>query len=250
MASMLALVAACSWAAAVWLLVPGTRGALGRLVMEREGSVWFEPPPGALSRRVRAVMSVAVGVIVVVLVGVGPLVGALLGCGAGLAAFVGLRFVSTEDRAAHREELMLDLPEILDLLASALASGAPLRRAVRMVADLAETPVTEELRQVVARIDVGMPDADAWAALADDPVLGETARDLARQVESGTGVEELLRVRAADARTEAVALRQRRARTAGVRSALPLAACFLPAFVLVGIVPAVAGAVVALWPGL
>lgn len=249
MDALMPVVAAVAWGLAVFWFWPGSRGALYRLAPERAGPAWLRPRPGALPRRVRIALAVAVAAIAVVVVGAGPFASAAVAVVAWAGAYAGLAFVSTEDPRAREEQIMLDLPEILDLLAAALTAGAPLRRAVRMVADLTEGPATRELRQVVARIDVGMADADAWAALGEDPVLGETARDLARQVESGTGVEDLLRARAQDARTEATSLRQRRARTAGVRSALPLAACFLPAFVLVGIVPAVAGAVIALWPG-
>lgn len=248
MDALLPLVAAASWAVALYLMVPDAQGGLARLRPRRAGPSWLEPRPGALSRGKRMVLAAASAVIVVVLVGAGPVASAVVAVVVFGAASFGLRFVSTEDPAARRDRLTLDLPEVLDLLAGALAAGVPLRRALRLVTDLIDGPVAEELGEVVARIDVGMPDAEAWLLLGDDPVLGETARDLARQVDSGTGVEQILRVRAGDARTEAAAVRQRWARTAGVRSALPLAACFLPAFVFIGIVPAVAGAIVALWP--
>lgn len=248
MNTMLGWLSAALAAAAMALMVPTGRGGLARL----RGSPPRETAPdadvGRLPLRVRRILAAGVGISVVLLFDLPLLLGAVIGLVVAAAAFVGLRFVSTDDPAARRERMVLDLPEVLDLLAAALAAGVPLRRAVRLVVDLGETQVSAELQRVVARIDVGMPDADSWQALADHPVLGETARDLARQVDHGTGVERVLRARAVAARTAANALRQRRARTVGVRTALPLAACFLPAFVMVGIVPAVASAIVSLWP--
>jgi pilus assembly protein TadC len=49
-----------------------------------------------------------------------------------------------------------------------------------------------------------------------------------------------LRAHADDARTEARDAAVKAARTVGVRSVVPLMTCFLPAFVLVGVVPIIA----------
>ena len=69
------------------------------------------------------------------------------------------------------------------------------------------------------------------------------ARDLARCAESGTAVALILEVHATEARARARAQREAAARTVGVRSVLPLVCCFLPAFVLVGVVPIVAATI-------
>lgn len=131
----------------------------------------------------------------------------------------------------------------LDLLASCLEAGAPMQTAVETVADVSEPATAEILTGVAGQLRLGRAEADAWRGLADDHWWGPAARDVVRSARSGTSLVGSLRVHAADHRRRAAAERTRRARAVGVRSVLPLMACFLPAFVLVGVVPIIAGLV-------
>ena len=83
-----------------------------------------------------------------------------------------------------------------------------------------------------------------WAA----PGYREVGRDLARSVRSGLGLAELLRRHALDARADQASRAVARARAAGVRSVVPLMLCFLPAFMLLGVVPLFGALVVQLLP--
>ena len=83
----------------------------------------------------------------------------------------------------------------------------------------------------------------AWGALRGDPVWGAAAADVARAERSGLCLADLLRLHADDARRVAADRATLAARTVGVRSVVPLMVCFLPAFILVGVVPIVAGLV-------
>lgn len=139
--------------------------------------------------------------------------------------------------------LVAQLPGCLDLLAAALDAGVPLRAAVRHVAELAPEPSASVLRGVLGHLDIGRSDAQAWATLHGDPVWGHAARDLARCADSGAAVAEVLSVHAAEARARRRAQRETAARTVGVRSVLPLVSCFLPAFLLVGVVPIIAATI-------
>ncbi len=62
-----------------------------------------------------------------------------------------------------------------------------------------------------------------------------------RSTESGAPLADGLTRLAEDCRRERRTETQLRARKVGVKAAGPLAACFLPAFMLVGVVPTVAG---------
>ncbi|MFZ2260527.1 MAG: type II secretion protein F, partial [Luteococcus japonicus] len=68
-------------------------------------------------------------------------------------------------------------------------------------------------------------------------------RDLARSSETGSAAARVLRQHAQDLRVAVRDAQLGRARAVGVRSVLPLMACFLPAFLLTGVVPVVAGLV-------
>jgi pilus assembly protein TadC len=92
-------------------------------------------------------------------------------------------------------------------------------------------------------LELGVGEVSAWRALQDHPQLGLAAQDLARSVESGTSMVEDLRHHAAAAREARRGALQARARAVGVRSVLPMMICFIPSFMLLGIVPAVVSAV-------
>jgi pilus assembly protein TadC len=150
-----------------------------------------------------------------------------------------------EPRSARqrRQRLVLETPQALELVAACLAAGMPPRHAAAAVVQAFDGPVADDLGQVLRSVDLGVPDAQAWRALGQHPQLGPAAWDLARSVESGTELVAALRSHAAAARERRRAALQQAARAVGVRSVLPLTTCFLPAFLLLGIVPTVASAV-------
>lgn len=152
-----------------------------------------------------------------------------------------------EPRAVRqrRERLVADAPQALDLLAACLAAGMPVRSAGRVVVGAFEGPVAEDLGRVLALVDLGVPEAEAWRSLSRHPQLGPAASDLARTVESGTLMVDALGRHAAAAREARRTALVVRARSVGVRSVLPLMTCFLPAFLLLGVVPTVVSALLA-----
>lgn len=135
------------------------------------------------------------------------------------------------------------LAAALDLLAACLEAGAPMQTAVETVADVSAPATAEILVKVAGQLRLGRAEADAWRGLAQDHWWGPVARDVVRSARSGTSLVGSLRVHAADHRRRSAAARTKSARAVGVRSVLPLMACFLPAFVLVGVVPIIAGLV-------
>ncbi len=142
----------------------------------------------------------------------------------------------------RRQVLVLQTPQALELMASCLAAGLPVRSACAVVVDAFDGPVAEDLGRVRALTDLGVADAEAWQRLAGHPQLGPAAADLARSVESGTLLVATLRHHAVRARERREAALQVVARSVGVRSVLPLMTCFIPAFLLLGVVPTVASA--------
>jgi pilus assembly protein TadC len=171
--------------------------------------------------------------------------------GLGTAAVLlgaGPRALSRLEPASVRRErlrLLADLPLLLDLLAACLAGGAGLQAAALAVGEAVPGPAGARLRQVAAALQIGTPPGAAWLALAgsdpDDDVLGPAARTLARAADSGAPVAATLARLGAEARAESRAAGQEAARRAGVLVVAPLGLCFLPAFVLLGVVPVVIG---------
>lgn len=136
--------------------------------------------------------------------------------------------------------LVQQLPEALDLLAACLDAGLPMLAAVATVADASPPATKALLGGVAADMRLGRVGGLAWGEVRSHPVWGRVAGDLARAERSGLALADGLRAQAEDARAQAREAAVTAARTVGVRSVVPLMACFLPAFVLVGVVPIIA----------
>ena len=154
-----------------------------------------------------------------------------------------LGWVEPQSARRRRQQLIMEVPQALELMAACLGAGLPARTACAAVVRTFDGAVADDLGQVLALQQLGVPDVAAWRTLRDHPQFGLAAADLARSVESGTSMVEGLRHHAATAREARRSELQVRARTVGVRSVLPLMMCFIPAFLLLGIVPAVVSAV-------
>jgi len=162
-----------------------------------------------------------------------------------------LRRLEPASVRARRERLAADLPLCLDLLAACLAGGASAAGAAQAVGTAVGGPAGERMARVGAALAVGSPSGQAWAALADpggaggpggsDDPFAPAARALARAAEGGAPVAAAVGRLADEARAQAGAKGEAAARRAGVLAVAPLGLCFLPAFVLLGVVPVVVG---------
>lgn len=141
------------------------------------------------------------------------------------------------DREATRREL----PHVVTLLAAALRAGVAPAEAARLVCRALPGPATTRLDHSVARLELGADPGEVWSQLAQEPGLAPLGRALSRSHETGasvvTAVERLADQLAREARGDV----EDRARAVGVKAAVPLGLCLLPAFLLIGIVPLVAG---------
>ena len=92
-----------------------------------------------------------------------------------------------------------------------------------------------------ARLALGVDPVAVWEPLTTDPVLAPLARTLSRAARSGARVADAVDRLSVDLARQARARSEEQARSVGVRAAVPLGVCLLPAFLLLGVVPVVAG---------
>ena len=176
--------------------------------------------------------------------GVAWTIGGVIGWGVGLGIAIGApvalgRLESRRDRD-RREELERQGADAADLLSACLASGAPISSSAAAVARALGDPIAEPLGTLAASLDLGADPVEAWRGLAVQPGMAALSRAVARSLESGAPLTQSLPGIAEDLRRRSRAQVEAAARAAGVRAVAPLAACFLPAFLLVGVVPIVA----------
>lgn len=205
--------------------------------------------PPRRTRQPGPAVSCALGGVAVWLLLGGP-AGLVLGAVVGLVGPRALGHLEPRAEREDRERLAADLPLALDLLAACLAGGAALAEAVRAVADAVPGACGQRLTRVGAAMEVGSPPQDAWQALTAGPpskppdeLAAAAVRALTRAGEGGAPVAAAVARLAAEAREQARARGQAAAERAGVFAVAPLGLCFLPAFVLLGVVPVIAGLV-------
>jgi pilus assembly protein TadC len=133
-----------------------------------------------------------------------------------------------------------DLPRAADLLATCLATGLAPPAALRVVADAVGGPVAERLRAAAAGWQMGIFPGVPARSGRPDPV-DRLVRGLRRAAQTGAPLADTVLDLAADERDRARWDALEGARRAGVQAVGPLAACFLPAFVLLGVLPVVVG---------
>lgn len=141
----------------------------------------------------------------------------------------------------RRAQLEAALPHVVDLMSTCLAAGGSPAGALTQLVVVLESPVRDELAAFTARLALGSDPVSVWAAMASHPQLGALGRALLRSAETGAAVSQTLERLGSELRAERRAVMEARARTVEVKASLPLGVCLLPAFVLVGIVPLVAG---------
>ena len=141
----------------------------------------------------------------------------------------------------QREARQAELPMVLDLLAACLAAGGAPAASMRAVASASRTTLSADLDAVARSLRTGATPAEAFAAVPED--LAPLARVFERSGRTGAGVAQLLVSASDQLRAEVRAARLDAARRMGVTTAAPLGLCFLPGFVVLGLVPVVIGLV-------
>ncbi|MGP5659055.1 type II secretion system F family protein [Corynebacterium falsenii] len=119
----------------------------------------------------------------------------------------------------------------LDVVAAALTSGMPLVLAWA-------TGVGDNKETALLRLGA---DSAAWDAVSSDPFYGPVARQAAHHARSGAALAEGMRDQAERLRRLAADQSTAGAERVLIALAAPLTLCFLPAFVLVGLVPLAIG---------
>jgi Flp pilus assembly protein TadB len=161
------------------------------------------------------------------------------GVAAAVGAWIAVGRAEPADVRRRRAEVRRDLPYVVDLFAATLRGGAAPGDGVALVAAALPGAAADRLSSVAARLSLGLDPVQVWEGLADDPELGRLGRALARAQSTGAPVVASVERLADDLARSARAETEERARAVGVKAALPLGLCLLPAFVLVGIVPLV-----------
>ncbi|MBS2962776.1 type II secretion system F family protein [Actinocrinis puniceicyclus] len=188
--------------------------------------------------------------------GVGGVVGGVL---TGVCVIVLSSRAAHEHEKRNRQRLIAAAPPLVDLFAAALAAGLLPADAAGVVAaafggdddekDQHEAPgPVDPAREIATRFAAvaralreGADPEAAWRLLCVDAATATVAAAALRASRTGAPAGETVVKAARDTWHAAEQAAQARIRAVAVRATAPLALCFLPAFVLVGVVPTALG---------
>ncbi|WP_410537406.1 type II secretion system F family protein [Streptomyces sp. KL2] len=133
------------------------------------------------------------------------------------------------------------LPITAELLAACLAAGSAPGEAAGAVGGSVGGPLGAGLVRASAELRLGGDPVAVWARLGELPGAAGLARCLERAGTAGVPAVEPVGRLAAECRAQRARAATERARRAAVLVTGPLGLCFLPAFLLAGVVPVVIG---------
>lgn len=146
-----------------------------------------------------------------------------------------------------RERAARDLPHLVGLMGAGVRAGASPGQALAAACAALPGDAADAFAPTTARLALGVDPATVWSELAAGaggpgaPGVAVLGRTLARAHHTGASVRGTVDALADQLAEQARAGAEDRARAVGVRAALPLGLCLLPAFLLLGVVPVVAG---------
>ncbi len=148
-------------------------------------------------------------------------------------------------RRARERDRSADVAAALELLAVAVSGGSGLVQALELLAGHSPPCVRRDLVAVAAGVRWGWPWDRAWRAVG--PEWEPARRAFVVAEAAGAPPAYPLAAAARDLRREQLRQLDERAARLGVRLVLPLGVAFLPAFVLVAVVPLVLALAVDAW---
>ena len=205
------------------------------------------PRRAAASLPARRLVAYGAGISAALLVGGAP--GLVVGVFTAVLCSRLLLRLGTRADLRRTAALQRDLPLAADLLAAVLGAGAPPAVAAASVGRALGGPLGHELERVARASDLGAAPAAAWAHVLEEPATTALARPLLRAADRGAPAAAAAARIAAEQRREARDRAAAAAEVVAVRGVGPLGLCFLPAFVLLGVLPLVAGSALALLRG-
>ena len=175
------------------------------------------------------------------------LAGPVPGCVAATAIHVAHRMRSIRSRRRASAAVNAAYPEFLDLLVLTIGAGFSPREAFTVLADVVPLPLHPGVHGIARAAAAGERFADTLTRLRDPPPhgIGPIAQPLADALaladRHGTPLPPILERLAAEAREHRRRQADIAARQLPIRLAFPLVGCTFPSFVLLTVVPLMAG---------
>src|SRR5689334_21913219 len=175
------------------------------------------------------------------LAGTPPQTALLMTLGGIGGAFIMPDYYLSMKTKGRKEELVAQMPDVLDLLTVSVEAGLGFDAAVAKVCERMKGPLVEEFRIVLHEMRIGEARAKALKNLADRIDMNETttfARSIVQADQLGISLGRILRVQGQDMRHRRQMAAEERAMKAPVKMLFPIAVFIFPAMFVVILGPA------------
>lgn len=154
----------------------------------------------------------------------------------GLAVFVTIPGSPKQTlNPVFEESYGVSTSELIDAIRMCVQSGLSLAQTFAL---LARCKISHLLiSQAQSNVAVGLPVMHGTTEVSDDHSIRMLVMLLQRNAHTGSSIDQSLFVLSQQIRADIHAQRIKRIRAVAVKSVLPLGLCFLPAFILLGVVP-------------
>jgi tight adherence protein C len=157
------------------------------------------------------------------------------------ASFVMPDYYLSMRTKSRKEDLVAQMPDVLDLLTVSVEAGLGFDAAVAKVCERMHGPLVEEFRIVLHEMRIGESRSKALKNLADRLQMNETttfARSIVQADQLGISLARILRVQGQDMRHRRQMAAEERAMKAPIKMLFPIAVFIFPAMFVVILGPA------------
>jgi tight adherence protein C len=226
----------------------GRRGDQGGLIARTDAKLEKAGYPGGLRgadwvgvKLLAAIAFAGVGFLLGLLLGgiTGGLFFALVGAGVG---YMGPEFWLGRKIRSRGFEMLLQLPDALDLLTISVEAGLGFDAALAKVVEKMEGPLVDEFRQALAEIRMGRSRRDALrdvAQRADSQPINNFIGAIVQAEQLGVPIAKVLQIQSNQLRIERRQRAEEAAAKAPVKMLFPMVGCIFPTIFIVILGPAI-----------
>ncbi len=170
-----------------------------------------------------------------------PLVALLVAVGGGYTGLLLPDYWLTLRFRARKEEMLIQMPDVLDLLTVSVEAGLGFDAALLRIADRMEGPLVDEFKVVMHGMRIGESRANALKSFAERLDMDETtalARSIVQAEQLGIPLSRILRIQATEIRHRRQMAAEEKAMKAPVKMLIPTAVFIFPAMFVIILGPA------------
>jgi tight adherence protein C len=185
-------------------------------------------------------MSVAFGVLLMIS-GIPPAMGMLVALGGGAIGYIAPDFFVNSRTRGRREQMQVELPNVLDLLCVSVEAGLGFDAAVAKLSERMEGPLVDEFGLVLHEMRIGESRSEALKNLSDRvdvPEVSQFCRAIIQADQLGIALSRILRVQSHDMRVRRQLAAEEKAMKAPVKMLFPTVLFIFPSMFVVALGPA------------